>query len=373
MTDVMTVLGPVDICELGVTLVHEHVAYDATKLCCEPFHPTREHLRDLPVTEVDLALLRRDPLVSCDNCRLTDLQAARRELSRFAEAGGRTVIDVTTKGLGPSPASLRALASDTEIQLIAGTGYYLWSTLDQETLDLDVGELTRRIVTELGPEGIDGTCVRAGVIGEIGTSSPLHAFEERVLRAAAAAHKHTGASISVHLDQVGREGERILDILLGADVPPQRIVLCHVDQRPDQDHRYLRDLAASGVFLGFDTFGTTFEYDSIGFADPTDGARIDLLIALIDGGLGGQLLLSHDVGLKCMLRELGGGGYAHLLVDLVPVILDRGVDKAQLEGVFVGNVERWLGGAQTTPAGARDRAGGEPPSDRSAAGSRRKA
>ena len=48
-------------------------------------------------------------------------------------------------------------------------------------------------------EGIDGTDVRAGIIGEIGTDDKyIKPAEERVFRAAARAHKRTGAAVTTH-------------------------------------------------------------------------------------------------------------------------------------------------------------------------------
>ena len=58
------------------------------------------------------------------------------------------------------------------------------------------------------PSGGPGSTerVRAGVIGEIGTSDPIDPREARVLRAACAAQRETGTTLYVHLDPWGRAG-----------------------------------------------------------------------------------------------------------------------------------------------------------------------
>lgn len=338
---VTTVRGDIGGDELGITLVHEHLIADIRALQVEPFHESRNRLRDQPIEEVDQALLFRDPLVSADNCVLADEAAAAQDLEAFHIAGGTTVVECSSVGLGRDVRALQRVAAATAVNIVAPTGFYLWHSVAEDVLRLSEGELAERMVSDI-TTGIDGTGIRAGVIGEIGTSGPLHDFEVRVLRAAAVASGETGVAISVHLDQQGREAERVLDVLLGGGVEPHRIVIGHLDQRPDMDREYIKKIAGFGVFLGLDTFGTTFAYDSMDFSDPTDTQRIELARDLVDAGLGSQMVFSHDVGMKCMLRRHGGGGYAHLLIDLWPAMVNRGISEEILRTCFTENPRRWL-------------------------------
>ena len=54
--------------------------------------------------------------------------------------------------------------------------------------------MTNEIVTEVC-EGVEGTGMRCGVIGEIGVSWPMTAFEKKSLKAAAQAQQQTGQVI----------------------------------------------------------------------------------------------------------------------------------------------------------------------------------
>ena len=84
--------------------------------------------------------------------------------------------------------------------------------------------------------GLDGTEVRAGLIGEIGCSWPLDPVERRALRAAATAQRLTGAAISVHPGRHPDACGQILDVLEGAGADLSRVVLCHMDRtHPDGD------------------------------------------------------------------------------------------------------------------------------------------
>jgi phosphotriesterase-related protein len=338
-----TVRGPVDGDTLGTTLVHEHLIADIRSLQVEPFHESREPLRDQPIEQVDQALLYRDPLVSTDNCRLADEAAAAAELEVFRAAGGTTVVECSSVGLGRDIRALQRVAAATEVNIVAPTGFYLWHSVTEDMLGLGAEELADRMVHDI-TVGIDGTGVRAGVIGEIGTSEHLHDFERQVLRGAAMASAATGAPISVHLDQVGRQAERVLEALFDGGAEPHRVVIGHLDQRPDMDREYIKKIAGSGVFLGLDTFGTTYAYDSMGFSDPSDTQRIELAKDLVEAGLGPQMVFSHDVGMKCMLRRHGGGGYAHLLVDLWPAMVARGIPGEVVQASFTHNPRRWLTG-----------------------------
>ena len=69
---VMTVLGPLNADELGVTLPHEHVFSDITCLCPPSESKERRDFLERPVEMGILGLIRRDPLFNGDNCLLTD-------------------------------------------------------------------------------------------------------------------------------------------------------------------------------------------------------------------------------------------------------------------------------------------------------------
>ena len=61
------------------------------------------------------------------------------------------------------------------------------------------------------------------------------------------------------------------------------------------------------------------------------------VLALIEAGHGGRLLLSHDIAYKTSLVKYGGYGYHHLLVNVVPRLCRKGVDEAGLRQVLVEN------------------------------------
>jgi phosphotriesterase-related protein len=342
MNTVMTVLGPVDASELGVTLPHEHLLLDLSVLWHQPRDESRAPLVDAPLTPETRALLLCDPYHSRPNMLLDDMDLAVEEIGRFRDLGGRTVVDLSTRTIGPYPNELAAIARRTGLNIIMGSGYYVRPAHPDWLAAASIDDLAVRIVGEL-TDGFGDTGVRAGIIGEIGTRTPIHPDEEKALRAAARAHHATGAAINVHLAIFGREGHRVLDVLESERVDPRRVALSHLDERPD--FTYHRELAQRGAYIEFDCFGSECYWDEDDTREASDAERIEALLKLLDAGFAGQMLLSHDVCTKVQLRRYGGTGYDHLLRAIVPRLRRRGVDEATLQTILVQNPACLLAGS----------------------------
>ena len=205
--------------------------------------------------------------------------------------------------------------------------------------DRSEDELTEVIVREL-TEGIGDTGIRAGIIGEVGCSWPLHPNERKSLRAAARAQAATGVAITVHPGRDRSAPFEILDILTAAGAVPERIVIGHIE-RTELDRPTLFRLARTGCYLEYDWFGETLSMYPTGPVDvPSDTERIDQLRALIDDGHGDRLLASHDVCLKTRLASYGGGGYAHLLTNVTGWMAAKGMTADQVDAILRRNPQR---------------------------------
>ena len=290
-------------------------------------------------------LVRRNPYAIRDNLLLDDLDLAAEEIALFQAAGGRTVVDCTSIGIHRDPLKLQAIARRTGLNVIAGCGYYTQDTHPPQMAAWSIDTIAEQMVRDL-TEGIDGSGIRAGVIGEIGTSFPLHPDEKKCLAAAALAFRQTGAPIQVHTYPWARGGLEAVEILVRHGANPAKIVICHTDVQIDLD--YIRQLLGRGVFVEFDNFGKEFviEPNEQGFAGgsfDSDGQRIAALKVLIDEGFAKQLLITGDICLKCMLRRYGGQGYAHILTTIVPLLLNQGVDAAAVDVLLQHNARALYG------------------------------
>lgn len=56
-----------------------------------------------------------------------------------------------------------------------------------------------------------------------------------------------------------------------------------------------------------------------------------------------QILIANDICLKCTLHHFGGWGYDHILRNIVPMMLDAGIDQATIGILLEGNPRRLHG------------------------------
>jgi phosphotriesterase-related protein len=298
----MTVLGPVPGHQLGTTLPHEHVFIDLV----------REY--------------RGDGL-------LNDHALAVEELGAFVAAGGRTVVDCTSLGLGRDPEALARVARETGLNLVMGCGWYRDPYLPAEVDQQPVEALAELVVRDI-EEGVDDTGIRAGIIGEVGADRwYVSAREERSFRAAARAHHRTGLTITTHAAR-WPVGLPQLDLLAEERVDPRRVVVGHCDMVPDPDYHLA--LARRGAWVQFDTVQGESEYDV--------RCRVAWIRSLAEHGHLDRVLLSHDVCLRSNLAAMGGCGYAYVPTAFADVLRSSGFDDADLRMLLVDNPRRALTG-----------------------------
>lgn len=334
---IQTVLGPISQDQLGVTMAHEHLLIDGRPMHVEPSGAGDKAESRKPVSMDNQNWIRYHFGQHRENPLLGDVDTAIEEAKLYKQSGGNSLIDVTTYGLGPDPDGLRRIARATQLNIVAATGYYTQVShppdMDLRTTD----ELSERMTIDI-TIGINGTSVKAGVIGELGCSWPLHANESKVLQAAAKTQYLTGASISIHPGINEDAPSEIMDILVESKADPSRVIIGHID-RTVADRTKLKELADRGCFIEYDLFGQELSYfpGTPRFARPGDAHRLDQIEWLISEGYGKQVLISHDIGRKSFLVRYGGFGYGHILDVIVPWMRVRGINEEHIENILVGN------------------------------------
>jgi predicted metal-dependent phosphotriesterase family hydrolase len=297
--EVQTVLGDVSPDDLGFTLPHEHVFHDLYEITMN------------------------------SHMILSDAAVARKELALFKQKGGRTLVDQTVHGLNANPLLLREVASDVGINIVAGTGFYWERFYPPYLADMTEAEITTLLVSDI-TTGFEGTDVRAGIIGEIGTNHrAISSLEARVIRACAVAQRATQVPISTHalFTRIGMEQARAFHDA-GADI--DKLVIGHVDTTPDVD--YHEQLIQFGVWIA---------YDAIGQLDKqSDEQRADHIVELIRRGHRDRILLSTDVGKRGALHAYGGQGYDHVITGFIPLLLERGLSSEDIDAMTVSNPRR---------------------------------
>ena len=341
---VMTVLGPIEKADLGIVLPHEHIFLDLTNQFVEPDDPESKLLSREKIRLDNYGLLRRNPYAIKDNLILDDLDTAVKEIEFFSRLEGRTIVDCTSVGIARSPVLLRRVAEQTGVNIVAGCGYYTYDTHPEDMNELSVETIAECMIRDI-TVGIDDTGIRSGVIGEIGTSDPIHPQEAKSLVAAVLASQSTGTPIQVHTYPWGKQGIEAVQILAKHGAALNRVAICHVDVVLNIE--YIQALLDMGVFVQFDNFGKEFHICKsdrrfAGGTFATDIERVKALKYLIDRSYEKQILVSNDICLKQMLHRYGGWGYDHLIANIVPMMLDEGISEGTVDVLLRDNPANWL-------------------------------
>jgi phosphotriesterase-related protein len=309
---VQTVRGPIAPAELGFTLPHEHIY---------------AKLSDFPLNgALGYGGMYGEVNVSDDD-RLE-------EILLFKRAGGQTIVDVTLPGIGRNAEGLRAMSERSGVHVVMGCGWYRepyyppQDVIDRRSAD-DLAEVLIREIRD----GVDGTDVRPGIVGEIGANNSwLTAQEERVHRAAARAAMETGLCVTTHSpwSEIGLKQLRVLE---EEGLDPNRVVIGHCCSHPVLS--YYQELLDHGAYVQFDNIG---QFDIPGYQDRVTA----LLLQLLEDGHAERLMLSHDVWNIRAFKFAGGTGYAHISESYIPELGERGVDEATIHTLMVENPRRVL-------------------------------
>ncbi|MFF0519957.1 phosphotriesterase [Actinomadura nitritigenes] len=324
MPAVETVRGPVDVAALGRTYMHEHV------FCLSAEHVENYGAGDWWDEEEKVA----------------DAVAKLRELPA---RGITTIADPTVWGLGRYIPRIQRIAEQVpELNIIAATGIYTYNDLPFQfhhrgpgtLLDTGSDPMTGYFVRDL-TQGIADTGVKAAFLKCAMDAPGLTPGVERVLRAVAAAHRETGAPVTVHTESSIHAGRTVVEILGKEGVDLSKVVVGHAGDSNDLD--YLMELADTGAILGMDRFG-------LDVINPT-ADRVRTVAALCERGYADRMVLSHDA--SCFIDWFGpdpatvpafapNWNYRHISDDVLPALREAGVPDGQIDQMLVANPRRYF-------------------------------
>lgn len=286
-----TTMGPRRQSELGLILPHEHVFVDLR---------TPDHAGHGEAVETDVV----------------ELMAP--QVRAAMDVGVTALVECSTGGVGRRADLDLAVSRATGLPIAVPTGIYREPWVPDWARAATSVELEDWMSGELD-EQIERSGVRAAWIKLSSGDDGITALEERILRAAAAVSRRTGATIGSHTIR-GRVAREQLRILERAGVPAGRFIWIHTQAEPD--HAMHLELASRGAWLS---------YDDIGSRD--DATVVEMVLRVLDAGYGSQLLLSHDAGWFDPAQPGGGTprGYTHLVTSLLPALRTAGVDGATVE------------------------------------------
>ena len=310
---IRTVRGDVPASSWGLTNAHAHLVLGAE----EQDHPDWS----------DTAERYDDHTLSIDDT-LPELQA-------YARAGGACLVDLTPMGMGRDPASLVRASEEAGVHVVMGAGIYHEPFHPDRIGGLDDEQIAAILIGEI-TDGVDGTGIRAGIIGEQGTyKGPMTEREATVFRASAMAAAETGVAISTHT-YLGRNALDQIDVLTSTGLPPERIVVGHLDDtEPDLD--LIRRIIDRGAYAQLDTIGYEYYTETLGVQLTTDRIRARALWRLTEEGLADRIVVASDLCRKRHLTVNGGPGLAHLVTGFRKLAEEEGVPREVLDRSMIDN------------------------------------
>lgn len=287
MKHIYTTLGPKSRDEIGMVLPHEHVFVDL-RTPDQPGYAEAE-------TDAVVALM------------VPQIEAIKKQ-------GITLLVECTTGGVGRRADIDLAVSKAADFPICVPTGNYREPWIPDWVATATGDALEEWMVDEL-TEGMDDTGVLAGWIKLSAGDDGISPLEERILRAAARASVRTNAVIGSHTIR-GRVVMEQLDILQSEGCAPDRFISIHTQEEPD--FRLHRALVERGAWI---------EYDHVGRAP--DDEVLALVMRALEGGLGQQLLISHDLGWFDPAQPGGGTPrpYTHLVDSLLPSLRTAGVSQ----------------------------------------------
>jgi phosphotriesterase-related protein len=287
MPSLITTLGPKRADELGMILPHEHVFVDL-RTCDQPGYAQAE------ATDV-IALMG------------PELEAAR-------AVGVTALVECTPVGVGRRADILKAVSDATGMPLIVPTGIYREPWVPDWAHAASEDALCEWMLGELNGQ-IEQSGVRAGFVKLSAGDDGITDCEAKILRAAAHAARDTGAAIGSHTIR-GRVVRDQLEIIERSGYTAERFIWIHASAEPD--FALNLEMARRGAWI---------EYDWIG--DPANDADfVDRIARMVDAGLGGRLLLSHDRGWYDPAQPGGGTPkpFTYISQHFLPKLRASGLD-----------------------------------------------
>jgi phosphotriesterase-related protein len=301
---IQTVTGPLEPSQAGIADAHNHV-----------------WISRVPGTPPGSPLLDQEGAIAA-------------ELGDYRQAGGATILDCQPgAGCGRDGRALRRMSQASGVHIVASTGYHLRKYYPQDywLFSAPVDEARRHLTAEL-TAGLEETRAAsspscAGFV-KIACEDSLEKSPLPLIEAAVGASLETGAAVLVHTEK-GADAERIAEAMIRFGLTPSRLVLCHMDKRPDFSLH--QSLASEGITLEYDTFYRP-KYEPVKNLWP-------LLIRMVEAGLHRQVVVGTDIAETSMWARLGGSpGLTGLVTKIIAKMEQLGFERETIQCLTGKNI-----------------------------------
>src|SRR3989442_10821219 len=308
MATVDSVSGPLNTRDMGFTLMHEHI------LVCSPGVKENFHVWN----------------------RQEEIERAVTKIKEAQARGVKTLVDLTPGDWRDIP-FVQEVVARTGTQVVVATGIYwdvppYFRAIGARSID-HIAELFVKDIRD----GIKDSGVKAGII-KCATDEPgVTPDVERILRAAARAHRATGVPVSTHTHAASQVGLKQQDIFAEEGVDLSRVVIGHSGDSEDLD--YLGKRMDRGSYIGMDRFGIDVIL--------TSEKRVTTIARLCEMGFANQMVLSHDAACyfdwydPALLQQVvPKWNFNHIPDDVIPALRRAGVTDDQIQAMTIDNPRR---------------------------------
>jgi phosphotriesterase-related protein len=259
------------------------------------------------------------------------------EVRAAGRDGVACIVDGGHPDMTRSLDALKRIATESGVPIVASGGYYMQRTYPPEL----AAKAADQIAEELAR---DAAAQRLGAFGEIGQQGGvLTDDEKKVFQAVAKAHVRTGLPIFTHNAYTGTRpmptpvphdaALRQLDVLEAAGARPEHIAIGHVCCLDDPKAEIAQQLAKRGAFVGF---------DRVTIPIVPDAERVVMIMAMVEAGFAGNVLISSDFASAASLKKNGGAGIGQASTFFGPLLLKAGMSEGMLHRILVDNPRRFL-------------------------------
>lgn len=262
------------------------------------------------------------------------------EVRAYGAAGGALLVDCQPGDCGRDGRQLAWLSGESGVPIVASTGFHRrrYYAPESAVWARDEESWTRHLLAELNPaQGLEecraGSSFAAGFI-KVALEATWAETPTVALSGAARAAAATGVLVQIHTEQ-GALAEDVVGFFAERGVAPCRLLICHVDKRPD--HGLHRELAESGAHLEYDTF----------FRPKYEPERNlwPLIDAMVAGGFGSALALATDLAFSAQWQAFGGEpGLAAFPATIRQRLTERGLAAEAVALMTGGTITRLLAG-----------------------------
>jgi phosphotriesterase-related protein len=315
MSTVQTVTGPVELDQLGLTLVHEHfrLADDAASFQFPALYDEQ-----------------------------VEWESAIADARAVAGHGVKTVVEPSAMLSGRHARFSQRVAQESGLNVILPTGIYTYDYLPMPFLNRSEDQIAEIFVRDI-EQGMQGTDVKAAFIKCAADEPGITPNVEKLHRAAARACLQTGRPIMAHSRPASGTGLEQMRIFEEEGVDPAKVQIAHTGDTDDLD--YIERLLERGPWIGLDRYGLDLFL-------ATD-RRNATTLALLERGHVGRMMLSQDycstldwfppeVAEQLRATAVPDWSMTFLFESVIPTLREGGMTDDQLDTMMVANPRSWL-------------------------------